>query len=502
MWKGKLMAISSVSKDFIVKHGLVVNTTATFLSTATTDSPYTGALTVAGGVGIAGDLQVGGTIFGNLEGTATSVRSVIVQSTATTSTYYPVFVETNADTAQAFTEYTTSSFNINLGTGVVSIPRLLTNFADISTATINVPVNTVSPQTGALVVAGGIGVGYDVHVGGKIYTDGITSSGTVTLSGTGSVQPRYTVKIDSGGPGAKLAIRTSANPDYGIFNAILDDNEVGYASYRIGASEFKVGILDDTTGSAVGSPWAFEITTASNVKIYSNQNAISTTTGALTVEGGVGIGGDLHVGGGIYANGVPILTTSTVANQFLAGDDITVNLTTATGVLTINDIATLQTITNRGNSTSNSIDISNTASSTNLITGALTVSGGVGIGGRLNARGLYSYSNGEVGFYNQASTNYVGFKSSATLTATTVWTLPATDGLSGQFLSTDGAKKLSWGYPGDPEAAVFPTGDYGLDEPYPEPLSLVDAFGVSLAETYNCMDPSGRMIDIDLGVLT
>jgi hypothetical protein len=309
------------------------------------------------------------------------------------------------------------------------------------------------------------------------------------------------VKIDSGGPGAKLAIRTSADPTYGIFTAVLDDNEIGGASYRIGASEFKVSILDDTTGTNVGS-WAFEITTASNVIVHSDQNAVSTTTGALVVAGGVGIGGDLHVGGGIYSNGVPILTTSTVVNQFLAGDDILINLTTASGVLTINDIATLQSVTTRGNSTNNAIDISNTASSTNLVTGALTVAGGVGVGGRLNARGLYSYSNGEVGVYSQDSTNYVGFKSSATLTATTVWTLPATDGLTGQFLSTDGAKKLSWRDPGDPAVAAFPTGDYGLDEPYPAPLSLVDAFGVSLAETYNCMDPSGRMIDIDLGVLT
>jgi hypothetical protein len=495
------MAISSVSKDFIVKHGLVVNTTATFLSTATTDSPYTGALTVAGGVGVAGDLQVGGTIYGNLEGTATTVRSVIVQSTATTSTYYPVLVEANADPAQALSEYTTSSFTINLGTGLVSIPQLLTNFADISTATISVPLNTESPQTGALVVAGGVGIGVDLHVGGKIFTDGITSSGTVTLSGTGSVQPRYTVKIDSGGPGAKLAIRTSANPTYGISQVILDDDEIGLAPYRFSASQFHFSIYNDTTGAPVQVD-ALEITTAGNVLLNSQTIASSTSTGALVVAGGVGIGGDLHVGGGIYANGVPILTTSTVANQFLAGDDILINLTTASGVLTINDIATLQSVTTRGNSTNNAIDIANTASSTNLVTGALTVAGGVGVGGRLNARGLYSYSNGEVGVYSQASTNYVGFKSSATLTATTVWTLPATDGLSGQFLSTDGAKKLSWGYPGDPEAAAFPTGDYGLDEPYPEPLSLVDAFGVSLADTYSCMDPSGRIIEVDLGVLT
>ena len=52
------MAISAVSKDFIVKHGLVVSTTATILSDLASTSTSTGALTVAGGVGIAGTLNV------------------------------------------------------------------------------------------------------------------------------------------------------------------------------------------------------------------------------------------------------------------------------------------------------------------------------------------------------------------------------------------------------------------------------------------------------------
>ena len=62
------MAIQSVSKDFVVKHGIVVSTTATFNSRAeiksvdpTLANANQGALTVAGGVGIAKDLYVGTT---------------------------------------------------------------------------------------------------------------------------------------------------------------------------------------------------------------------------------------------------------------------------------------------------------------------------------------------------------------------------------------------------------------------------------------------------------
>jgi hypothetical protein len=42
------------------------------------------------------------------------------------------------------------------------------------------------------------------------------------------------------------------------------------------------------------------------------------------------------------------------------------------------------------------------------------------------------------------SSNYVGFKSPGTVSANKVWTLPSTDGTSGQVLSTDGAATLSW----------------------------------------------------------
>ena len=50
------------NEDFIVKHGLVVGTTATILSTVTSVSSTTGALVVAGGIGVSGNIQVGGTL--------------------------------------------------------------------------------------------------------------------------------------------------------------------------------------------------------------------------------------------------------------------------------------------------------------------------------------------------------------------------------------------------------------------------------------------------------
>jgi hypothetical protein len=51
---------TTFNEDFIVKNGLVVTTTATFLSTVTSTSSLTGALVVAGGIGVQGEVNVGG----------------------------------------------------------------------------------------------------------------------------------------------------------------------------------------------------------------------------------------------------------------------------------------------------------------------------------------------------------------------------------------------------------------------------------------------------------
>lgn len=67
------MAITSISKDFIVKHGLVVNTTATILGTINSVSTTTGALKVAGGVGIAKDVYIGGKV--NIQDTTSATNT-------------------------------------------------------------------------------------------------------------------------------------------------------------------------------------------------------------------------------------------------------------------------------------------------------------------------------------------------------------------------------------------------------------------------------------------
>ena len=456
--------------------------------------------------------------FASTSNVAIGALNLYVEGQASTSTYFPTFIEFHGTGPRNQTVYSTSSFSINPGTGSVSVngdlnvgkvatinELTVTTYvtvlygASLNTATIYSTENSYDPYSGAFNVAGGVGIAQDLHVGVGAFLNDFVSTGSARISHNGNVNPQYNLRIDSGDLGDKLAIRTSDTPGYGILQGVLTADESGYGPYKIAASEFHL-FLNDNLGNTVQAN-VIEVNTSGQVLLTGKTVASSTYTGALVVSGGVGIGGDLYVGGNFYANGVPVLTTNTIAESFTGGVDIQVDISTSTGILTINDTSTLQSVTARGATTDRDISITAVTTSTDQSTGALVVSGGIAAGDLVNANGFYAYNNGEIGLHDEFSGNYVGFKSSATLTATTIWILPETDGKFGQFLSTDGEKKLSWSDPANSGYPPFPDGDYAEGEMYPGEVVLVDAFGVSLSEHYNCMDPEGVMLDIDLGHL-
>jgi surface antigen len=53
-------------------------------------------------------------------------------------------------------------------------------------------------------------------------------------------------------------------------------------------------------------------------------------------------------------------------------------------------------------------------------------------------------AQGDLRFADADSSNYVGFQAPATVSSNITWTLPGTDGTTGQVLTTDGSGALSW----------------------------------------------------------
>jgi hypothetical protein len=61
-----------------------------------------------------------------------------------------------------------------------------------------------------------------------------------------------------------------------------------------------------------------------------------------------------------------------------------------------------------------------------------------------SADGLNLPAQDDVRFWDSDSSHYVGFQAPATVTTNRVWTLPATDGTTGQGLTTNGSNALGW----------------------------------------------------------
>lgn len=143
----------------VVTENFILNKDIRILSTTPATSTVSGALVIGGGVGIGGSLYVGNQLNATGTGNVTlSPQNANVSIQPTVSGTVAIQPAINPGTID----------NIDIGN---LVPRF--GSFTILTATTKVNVlgteNAVSTTTGALVVAGGVGIGKDLWVGGKIY---------------------------------------------------------------------------------------------------------------------------------------------------------------------------------------------------------------------------------------------------------------------------------------------------------------------------------------------
>lgn len=251
-----------VGNNATVTNNLVVAGTVNATSTTT------GALIVAGGVGIGKDLHVGGQIV------AASITATIITAThltvlgsasipgGLTATNFTTteLVVVGVATLNAFVAAIATVTNLTVSglrdTGNMSVEGWFT----ASTATVyslNILSNqaSTSTTTGALVVAGGVGVG------GSIYAGDIYSNGSRVLT-------------SAGGGGYVSAI--NAGTDTAVSSS--------------------TGIITIWNTSTLQSVTSRGATTDIAVSITNLTASTGTTNGALKVSGGVGVGGSVYVG--------------------------------------------------------------------------------------------------------------------------------------------------------------------------------------------------------------
>lgn len=218
---------------------------------------------------------------------------------------------------------------------------------------------SISTTTGALIVVGGAGIGRDLNVGGKIYSQGAEVITTSTIGDWAVTQVNG---------GIDISVTTATG-----------------------------GIVTVNNISTLQSVTDRGNSTTNQLLVFNSTNASNTQSGALVVSGGLGVGNDVYIGGSIYAsnsisygyntNGLTlqpinggayggiystdVITSST--NYSFATNGFSSNLNASVDVnLKINDVTSLS-------ANSSTVNILLTTPSTSTTNGALVVAGGVGI---------------------------------------------------------------------------------------------------------------------------
>jgi hypothetical protein len=248
----------------------------------TTNSSGTnsGALTVAGGVGIGGDLYVGGetmymaslTSQIRFNGSASRMRGIVFMDYNTDYGYTGMGTQTGLF---RFNLYRTDSarygWYVASGDGSVGSGTVATEVMSLQgngILTVSSTTEATSSTTGTLIVSGGAGIAKSLRVGEEVETSSLRIMDYTGLS----------------------YIQSSVSKVGGEWSDIV------FAPWYNATPKFKIA--------------------STYTMVYPTTTATSTDSGALQVIGGAGIGGDLYVGGNIYGN-----FSGTTASLVLTGTD-------------------------------------------------------------------------------------------------------------------------------------------------------------------------------------
>lgn len=378
-------------------------------STATSLGTDTGALTVAGGAGIAGDLYVGGVIYGvaNVSGVITTATNFQGGTTG----------QVPFQSAPGVTSYfgPGSAGQILVSQGTTSTGPAFTSTSSIYVNDANTSTNVRGGNVGQLVYQSEVGstnfVGTGT-LGQLLVSQGTTSTGPAFVD-TSSIYVGFAANSDKAAITNDVA---TAAPQYVTFVSTSS----GYNDVKTSAgtglvywpSTGNFGISTDTPRSKLdvnGNSYLRGITTVTNTT-----NATTTATGAFQVTGGAAVGLDLRVGGLVNVGSTLNVGSNATVTGDLAvnGGDITssaatFNLLNAT-VTTLN-LAGSGTAITVGATTGytairNLTTITNTTNSTSTLTGALRVVGGAGIQGNVYVGGtIYGNVDGTITNANTAT---------------------------------------------------------------------------------------------------
>ena len=291
----------SGDKRVLINNASQLSVANTLPSTSTT----TGALLVAGGVGIAGNLWAGGNSI-VFSGSSPTLTFSAANPTISASSYINFPGGAYFSNGVVYTEN-----GIRARGGIINDTgtKILTIGSESQLSVANT-MSSTSTTTGALLVAGGIGVAGQGVFGGNLVVGNNANSRANLLvfggnlnAGVGSSIPLaefHTTNANSSylriinNRHAQGADWTSANTR---IQQRIDVTDQGYIEFNPIGATFGVAI-------GAGTTEVIRFVQSGNVVINATTTSTSTTTGALVVKGGAGIAGQATVGNIVTTNGV------------------------------------------------------------------------------------------------------------------------------------------------------------------------------------------------------
>jgi predicted acyltransferase (DUF342 family) len=273
---------------------------------------------------------------------------------------------TNVFAASHIAIGTSDTSNVLDVRGTANVGPLVATSTHISDDTV-----ASSKTTGALQVAGGVGVSGDIHAAGANLEGVEADSVTVTNNTTSTDKDTGALIVTEGGVGIE------ENLNVGGVTKVWDDTD---ASSKTVAALVVVGGVG-VSGDIHAADANLEGVEADSVNVTNNTTSTDKDTGALIVtEGGVGIEENLNVGG------VTKVWDATNATD------------TATGALqVVGGLGVAKTVF-AADLSSGSVIVTDTTISENTTTGALKVAGGVGVVNNVHVgNDVYIGSNLNVG---------------------------------------------------------------------------------------------------------
>jgi len=314
-----------------VKLGSSTTSNVVVAATTPSTSSTTGALVVKGGVGVDGDMYI----------TAGQSINIGTLGSALNLTNSTISVSNQSLQIAGGSGYPSAGGTPGLYLHNNSRLELLggATYGIHMNAGVNLPVEVVqttksnSATTGALIVAGGVGIGGNLNVSGNVKLGSSTTSNVVVAATTASISTTTGALVVKGGVGIADGLRIGG----GLFvgTTITIDSNTSPALV-IGDGTSDTGLRFNCTSTSfirIGQNGKFELNdTAGSQFLSANATATvvkqtttstSTTTGALIVDGGVGIAGNVFIGKVLSLTKSNSAPTSPTEGMFAIADRVT-----------------------------------------------------------------------------------------------------------------------------------------------------------------------------------